>query len=90
MGVAGVLTSAEVISNRQEPVMLRKLDQNWWTSFSFFIASVAICSGAVLYEAKMDDAHYGELFQMMVSAPGHPATSPVKLIPMTPSNRLNI
>ncbi|MGY3581442.1 hypothetical protein ACVIGB_000488 [Bradyrhizobium sp. USDA 4341] len=63
---------------------MRKLDRSWWTSFSFFIAAVAISTGTVLYRAKIDEQRYSDLFKLYVtrSVPTPPAG---KAAPKTPS-----
>lgn len=56
--------------------MRNRLDRSWWTSFSFFIAGVAISTGSVLWRAQVDETRYGDLFKMIVSQgvpPGKPA-----------------
>lgn len=47
---------------------MRKLDKGWWTSFSFFIAAVAISTATVLYRAKVDENHYGELYRLYITS----------------------
>jgi hypothetical protein len=46
-----------------------RLDKSWLTSFLFFAASVLICAGMMLYQAKTEADHYGQLFQMLVAPP---------------------
>jgi hypothetical protein len=47
--------------------MNRRLDRVWWTSIGFFVASVAISAGGILYGAHVDEQRYAELYQMMVT-----------------------
>jgi hypothetical protein len=46
--------------------MLRRLGSNWWTSFGFFVAAVAISSGMTLYRIGFEEARYRDLFAMIV------------------------
>jgi hypothetical protein len=48
--------------------MTRRLDPTWLTTFGFFVATVALCAGGILYRAHIEEVRYAELYRLLVQA----------------------